>query len=165
MSWVYKRAMRRPAWDLRVGFALVVWVAVVAGCGAKTGLETEREAARDGGGPAPRDGGVAAGGMWRTLSMSWQHACAIVDGAIFCWGDNSLGLVGGDVATPAPPTRVEGLPEVVEVATGQIVSCALDRERSVWCWGNAVGTDGPIRIAALPVALRVYVGSGTVCVL
>lgn len=133
---------------------------VLAGCGAKTGL-----------GAGERPGSDAGREPWmppdphRTLSMAWSHACAIDGGEVLCWGDNSLGLVADGAPLHAPPTRVEGLPVIVEVAVGQLVSCALDGEGQVWCWGTSTGSARPIRIDALPPADRVLAGSGTVCVI
>lgn len=133
---------------------------VLLGCGAKTGLGAGERADEDAGRepwrpPDPR----------RTLSMAWAHACAIDDGEVRCWGDNSLGLVADGAPLHAPPTRVDGLPPIVEVATGQLVSCALDGDGAVWCWGTSVGSSRPIRIDALPAAERVFAGSGTICVI
>src|SRR5262249_58298893 len=98
----------------------------------------------------------------RTLSVSWDHACAIVSvDRVACWGANADGLVG-DVATLYPkPTIVAGLADVVEVASGQLLSCALRRDGSVWCWGDAIGSRAPVRAASLPPARRLFAGSGT----
>lgn len=110
----YRRRVRRA----------LVLALCLAGCGARTGLALDEPRGSDAG--APR---VAH----RTLSMSWSQACAIVDGGVSCWGDNSLDVVAEGAPLLAPPTRVPGLSAVVEVATGQLVSCALTDDGSVFC--------------------------------
>src|SRR5687768_6966301 len=137
----------------------------IAGCGAKTGLGAIEREGRGDAGSMRSDAGPLDPPLGRTLSMSWSHACAIDSGEVVCWGDNSLGAVGEGVSTPAPPTRVPGLRGVREVATGQLVSCALDFGGAVWCWGTVVGSAGPRRIDALPRAERIVAGSSTVCVI
>lgn len=97
--------------------------------------------------------------------MGWGHACAIDDGFVVCWGDTSLGLVGDRDERIARPARVEGLSSIVEVAVGQLLSCALDAGGRVHCWGNAVGTRTPRLVDALPRAERIFTGSASVCVL
>lgn len=63
------------------------------------------------------------------------------------------------------PTIVAGLTDVVEVAVGQIVSCALQRDGNVWCWGDVLGSRSPLPMSGLPLAERVFAGSGTICVI
>jgi alpha-tubulin suppressor-like RCC1 family protein len=78
------------------------------------------------------------------------------DGAVLCWGDNSLGQIGADTSsTPLPsPTRVlaaaddstpqHALTDVVEIARGAAAhSCARRSTATVVCWGdNAQGQIG-----------------------
>jgi alpha-tubulin suppressor-like RCC1 family protein len=140
----------------------VITTIAVAACGARTGLGVSTT----GGGGATEadagDGGVAP--RRRTLSVSWDTACAIVSGdRVACWGDNSGGLVGDVSALYPTPTIVAGLADVVEIAVGQLVSCALARDGGVWCWGDSIGSRAPVRVSALPRAERLFAGSGTVC--
>lgn len=167
------RAIRVRSGSVRaIAPLLVIAIGSLFGaCGARTPLG-DRTGADGGLGDDGDDGGTIgpntdAGFSFRvrTLSVSWDHACAIVHGdRVACWGNNSLGLVGDVIPLNAPPTIVPNLTEVIEVATGQIVSCALKRDGSVWCWGNAVGTRAPKKIVVLPAARQLVVGSGTVCV-
>ena len=61
-----------------------------------------------------------------------------VDGETWCWGANYYGGLGdGSVVADGVgrPTRVLGGP-YVEITLGQAHSCALGRERELWCWGD-----------------------------
>ena len=42
------------------------------------------------------------------VSVGWEHACALISGAIVCWGDGSAGALGdGTNASHATPTKVK----------------------------------------------------------
>ena len=154
--------MFRDLPELSSSIALVL--ALFCGCGAKTDLllEAARDAAADSTAP---DAGERTDDR-RRLSMSWDHACAIVDrGRVRCWGYNALGLVGETDELRASPTEVPGLSDVVEVATGQLVSCALDGNGRVWCWGDVLGSRTPLEVTSLPPAERLFVGSATICII
>ncbi len=95
--------------------------------------------------------------------------CAISTAGLRCWGNGSLGRVGGyrgvvdcpngNVCT-AVPVAVEGLDEIVraagspveQVTAGAEQACVRLRAGQVWCWGhNDVGqlglpTTGPGRV-------------------
>jgi lysophospholipase L1-like esterase len=79
--------------------------------------------------------GLAAGG---------SHSCAVSEGSLLCWGDNTRGQ--GGVERPFvlfSPTVVPGLPSPVErVAAGTEHTCAV-AAGEVWCWGrNEAGEVG-----------------------
>jgi len=93
----------------------------------------------DGGGPVVlqlTDVRVAAG---------FGHACAVVGGALRCWGDDSdgqLGVAAGDAGTTLLPVTVAGGPWTAPAA-GSTHTCALAADGGVWCWGgNANGQLG-----------------------
>jgi len=79
---------------------------------------------------------IAAGG---------GHACAVVGGALRCWGDDTdgqLGVAAGDGGTTLAPVTIAGGPWIAPAA-GTIHSCALAADGGVWCWGgNANGQLG-----------------------
>lgn len=78
------------------------------------------------------------------LAAGSDHTCAVVDGGVFCWGDNAKGQLGTGQLTPRrAPTPVPGFGSgVTQVAAGDRHSCAL-RGGGVWCWGfNANGELG-----------------------
>jgi len=109
------------------------------------------------------------------IAVGGSHACALLDGGVWCWGDNTRGQVA-----PEPPllrlapVRVAGLPEPVSaLAAGTANVCAL-ADGEVWCWGaNEAGASGaaveedcrqgrrvrpcrtpPVRVAGLPGPAR-----------
>ena len=63
--------------------------------------------------------------------------CALVDGAVFCWGDNATKRLGLPVDRTLVPTRLTGLPTIVQLASTGTSShvVALDDTGKVWCWG------------------------------
>jgi alpha-tubulin suppressor-like RCC1 family protein len=75
---------------------------------------------------------------------SYPHSCArLEDGAVWCWGLNSFGQLGQDVASESPPVRVLGIDDAVGIATGEYHNCAILASRDVVCWGtNASGALG-----------------------
>lgn len=95
-----------------------------------------------------------------SLGVGDFFGCALVGGAVRCWGMASLGRAGGyrgavecssgNVCSPAP-VAVEGLAAlaeeagspVVQVVAGAEQGCARLDSGQVWCWGmNDVGQIG-----------------------
>ena len=84
------------------------------------------------------------------ISTGDKHACAAIDDAAVCWGDNSKLQLGASAATGdhVPPTAVENAPDgVTNVSAGTDTSCAVGSQ-GVFCWGGngdgqqGVGTSG-----------------------
>jgi len=120
---------------VRAAIASAVIVLATAGC-TRSGQVL---APTDGGGPVVlqlTDVRVAAG---------YFHACAVVAGALRCWGDNrdgQLGVAAADGGTGEAPVTIAGGPWIAP-ATGSIHTCALATDGGVWCWGgNANGQLG-----------------------
>lgn len=67
------------------------------------------------------------------------HVCAIVTGAVWCWGDNRWGQLGiGTKKTALTPTLVQGLPApVTAISAGQYHTCAVAAGQA-WCWGHGI---------------------------
>ena len=74
-----------------------------------------------------------------SLAAGFGHACAVVRGALYCWGDNGSGQLGtGDTDSRSAPIRIGSAGDWVQVATGTASSCARRAGGSVWCWGGNV---------------------------
>lgn len=67
------------------------------------------------------------------------------DGRVRCWGSNRYHILGtghvddetcSDEPCRRTPTLVEGLHDVVQLATGFFAVCAVHRDGSVSCWGR-----------------------------
>ena len=72
------------------------------------------------------------------VAIGEASACALTSGgAVWCWGDNSLGAVGdGTTTNRLAPTQVTGLTSgVTDVGVGNGSACAL-QSGAVKCWGS-----------------------------
>jgi alpha-tubulin suppressor-like RCC1 family protein/uncharacterized protein YjdB len=66
-----------------------------------------------------------------------QHACALVDGRAFCWGQNTRGQLGlGRSSAQEPPTRAVSQRRFTALAAGAAHTCGLDTTGRVLCWGR-----------------------------
>lgn len=61
------------------------------------------------------------------------------DGTVWAWGNNSEGLLGdGSTKTSAISKQVEGIYDVVAVATGDNYNLALKNDGTVWGWSKKI---------------------------
>ncbi|MFO0572655.1 MAG: hypothetical protein U1A78_01535 [Polyangia bacterium] len=136
-------------------------------------------------------GGAAPGSLMATtvtalddkgvaeLAAAGNHSCARTpDGALFCWGDNSLGQLGtGDVVAHRAPVSPRLTGPVDSVAVGNSHSCVVLRDGGVYCFGKSEhGALGrgfgpgllqsllPTKVPGLPAAARVFAGYETTLV-
>jgi alpha-tubulin suppressor-like RCC1 family protein len=71
----------------------------------------------------------------------YWHACAIVSGDAWCWGENQYGELGNGTYTTTAPTgiaaaaKVPGLGTVTTMALGLNHTCAMS-SGTLKCWGN-----------------------------
>jgi alpha-tubulin suppressor-like RCC1 family protein len=113
------------------------------------------------------------------LSPGLYHSCARKnDGTLWCWGMNLFGQVG-DGTTMQRDTPVQVVPlgsGVAHVSAGDLFTCALKTDSTVWCWGtNANGRLGdgsgadqssPVQVGALGnQAAAVVIGFDYACAL
>jgi len=76
-------------------------------------------------------------GVTTISAGSSEHACAIVDGGVQCWGYNSNGQLGNNdsMTVSEVPVQAQGLTSGASaIATGAMHSCALV-SGSLLCWG------------------------------
>ena len=75
------------------------------------------------------------------------HFCAVRgDGTAYCWGSNVQGELGdGSKVQRSKPVQVAALgTSVLGISTGGAHTCALKKDRTVWCWGDGrFGLGGP----------------------
>lgn len=86
------------------------------------------------------------------VSLGYNHACALVDSAVQCWGSNAWGQLGnglwfsqtGEPSNKNVPGSVIGLSSGVSaISLGGYHSCALLNSGEVKCWGyNFMGQLG-----------------------
>lgn len=111
---------------------------------------TVADAAADAG--APADAGPTR--VVTVRASSAGHACALLsNGRVRCWGLNDNAQLGRTVASSTGmcvvqsagrpltlaceqrPYEVQGLDDVEDIALGNGTTCALRRDRTLWCWG------------------------------
>jgi alpha-tubulin suppressor-like RCC1 family protein len=82
-----------------------------------------------------------AGGV-SSLTAGGYHTCALVSGAVMCWGFNSSGQLGNGLTTlskvPVPATGMNGMLAVNAggVEYDQEQTCAITFSGSLKCWGG-----------------------------
>ena len=81
--------------------------------------------------------GLEGVGLGTVIGAGGYHACAIVDGGVSCWGDNSFGDLGNNSTLPSDvPVAVQGLGGSAQaLAVGADHACALVNG-GVQCWGD-----------------------------
>jgi len=77
------------------------------------------------------------------LTAAGRHTCAVSNvGRVYCWGDNTSGQVGRDQEGLVGPKALvpvlceTPLPPIVQIASGEGFTCALDDKGLVYCWGD-----------------------------
>lgn len=90
---------------------------------------------------------VRVDGSWQSVSAGQSHTCAVtLDGALWCWGDNTNGQLGtGVLSSTTTPVQVQSsVLAWAQVAAGIGHTCAVDVDGYVWCWGS--NTSGQLGI-------------------
>jgi alpha-tubulin suppressor-like RCC1 family protein len=79
---------------------------------------------------AARASGVAQ------VAVGWDHACALINGAVKCWGQNQQGQLGDGSQTEQRSIVTTAIPEKAKaIACGNQHTCALLETGAVRCWG------------------------------
>src|SRR5690348_8593667 len=81
---------------------------------------------------------------FRRRRAGLARAARKTNGTLWCWGSNSSGQLGSPAGAVSPvPLQVLGLTDTVtEVSAGGAHTCAIETDRTLWCWGS--NTYGPI---------------------
>jgi hypothetical protein len=71
------------------------------------------------------------------ITAGANHTCALIAGALYCWGDDSNGQLGRGGSSPMTPVAApSALSSVVAIAAGGDHTCAITSPgNAVWCWG------------------------------
>lgn len=112
------------------------------------------------------------------ITASDYVTCGLtVDGAAYCWGNDTNGLLGdGGSASSPVPVPVSGGLTFNQISASAVNVCAVSSHRDAWCWGsgfsgslgNGTGGSGavsrePARVSGGLKFSSVSVGSGYVC--
>ena len=95
--------------------------------------------------PPPQPPGPPERALIQGLALGTNHSCALVNGGVWCWGDNRNGQLGiGDRDPRDVPYQVEGLKEGVDaIAAGGDTTCAI-KGNDTFCWGNVPAEPGNV---------------------
>ncbi len=108
-----------------------------------------------------------------SVALGRTHSCLIdAENRMSCVGGNSAGQLGRGSGPHFRPTKLEG--EWLDVAARDAMTCALDRQRDAYCWGNSYLTaigDGTLESRQIPTKITepgpwdaIMAGGGASCV-
>jgi alpha-tubulin suppressor-like RCC1 family protein len=75
------------------------------------------------------------------LGAGYSHSCVRkADATLWCWGANDSGQLGNNTTqASAVPVQVTALGnQVGQVSVGDLYTCAVKFDQTLWCWGNNV---------------------------
>ena len=98
----------------------------------------------------------------KRVRLSASHACALSgDSRVYCWGAAYSGALGRDVdekqMASGGTQNAEPVPELraIDIAVGGSMSCAITRDKELFCWGRWPYASTGQRFEKTPVAMRV----------
>jgi alpha-tubulin suppressor-like RCC1 family protein len=116
--------------------------------------------------PAPTVSGEGIG-SWALVDAGEGHTCALqVDNSLWCWGRNSQGHLGTptEQGQQRSPILVSTEHAWTQLDAAVAYTCALDGDRSLWCWGHNQGTNSnagnPFGAAIVDAFVPTRVGAG-----
>jgi hypothetical protein len=89
------------------------------------------------------------------VALGAEHACAIRDGQVFCWGAASRGQLGSGGYVHASALEVPGIADAVELDVGASQACVVRRTGGLSCWGALSGRGAAVDVVFAPRALPV----------
>ena len=105
------------------------------------------------------------------LSAGRAFTCVVIEGSVYCWGDNSSSQLGdGTTTNRSTMVKVAGVSNVASISAGDSHICALITGGTVTCWGSNVSGElgvssgsGPATVTGLTDATAVTVGKNFSC--
>ena len=87
---------------------------------------------------------------WTAVGPGDTHTCAIRNGALYCFGENTSGELGNGTSTSPEdpdhgnpnPTQVGTATDWTDIAGGAGASCGIRADNLLFCWGNGASGDG-----------------------
>jgi alpha-tubulin suppressor-like RCC1 family protein len=90
------------------------------------------------------------------VTTGYDFTCALAAGRVYCFGNNMRGQIGANSSqtTFDEPTLLEGLENIVMIASGTGHTCALREDGEVFCWGDVFPSEprrfAPLRLEGAP---------------
>lgn len=122
-----------------------VWAVLLSGCGLHVEALFDLPDGAVGGDSSVEDSASTTDGFpddapvgtGSGVAAGQYHSCAVVTGALFCWGDNADGALGlGDTVSREQPTRVRVSQAIAEVSGGERFTCFRTDPGQVYCMGT-----------------------------
>ena len=109
---------------------------------------------------------VALMGAATDVAVGYHHACALVSGSVYCWGEATFGQLGTAQSTGTHyATQVAGLSSITSVYAGYRHNCALNGSNELYCWGDnhagQVGNGNYDEVVSTPVKVTMPAGTVT----
>jgi alpha-tubulin suppressor-like RCC1 family protein len=92
--------------------------------------------------------GLPSGGTYSSVGIGATHACSVVNGFVYCWGNDADGQLGNNFftsATSSSPQLISSLNTVTKIVSTNYSNCALTQGGAVYCWGR--GSDGQLGLS------------------
>src|SRR5690349_9153615 len=87
---------------------------------------------------ADRPGHLSAVPTWAAVSSGGGATCGVrPNHTAWCWGDNREGQlgIGTRAKAAARPTKLRHGSGWASIAAGDVHSCGIKVDHSLWCWG------------------------------